>query len=687
MTIEFKTDGRQSIQSIAPTLWPDVQLKFPRAMCTFFGHDQDLRATNQKPALLEHTEEGIRALFLWQMTEKQEQLLLEVFYRPEGDGLRIETRIINETSMPIYLVHVDPLVLSSVGGGDLQLGQATMDWRIFRHGWQSWSATRFYRSNESDPRPRFDFLVEMEENPTNPSPNEVGVFASEQVTAVANVAEEKALALGFLTCRDAYGDIRLEVDHVRRKCRLLRARLNYDGIRVEADQTIVGETLWLSFGNKPAELLENWAAVSGRAMRARVPAKPPVGWCSWYYYFTKVSQKALLDNLEKLAPLRQSMNLDLFQLDDGYQAAIGDWLIPNAKFPDGLAGLPAKIAAAGFMPGIWTAPFLVAKDSVTAREHPDWLLRGAGGKPIRGAYNPNWSLTRSIQTLDPTHPGVQEWLENTFRTLRAMGWRFFKIDFLYAASLPANRHDAALSRAGALRVGLEAIRRGAGEDAVILGCGCPCGPAVGLVDIMRIGPDVTPRWTNPMRPLFHDHHCLSTRHAVRNTIQRAFLDRRWWLNDPDCVLARDKKNRLTLAEIQTFAALAAVSGGLFLISDDMTEYPPERLALLQTAIRHRTEGMRVLDPEKGEFPQKMIARTPGGVSVLLLNHENRPVDLAFDLREAFAPSEPPADIAVTDIWTGEKPKVSGSVCLCEAVPPHGCRWLDIQPATKSDTHA
>lgn len=687
MTIEFKTDGRQAIQSIAPTLWPDAQLKFPRAMCTFFGHDQDLRATSQKPALVESTEEGIRTVYLWQMTEKQEQLVLEVLYHPEGGSLRIETKIINETSMPIYLVHVDPLVISSIGGGDLQLGQATTDWRIFRHGWQSWSATRFYRSDESDPRPRFDFLIEMEENPSNPSPDEPGIFAGEQVMAIANTCEGKAMLLGFLTCRDAYGDIRLEVDHARRKCRLLRARLNYDGIRVEADQTVIGEPLWLSFGNNPAELLENWAGISGRASRARVPAKPPVGWCSWYYYFTKISQETLLANLEKLAPLRQSMGLDLFQLDDGYQAAIGDWLTPNAKFPDGLGALPGKIAAAGFLPGIWTAPFLAAKDSIVAREHPDWILRGAGGKPIRGGYNPNWSVTQTLLVLDPTHPGVQQWLEHVFRELRAMGWRFFKIDFLYAASLPANRHDAEKSRAGSLRVGLEAIRRGTGDDVMILGCGCPLGPAVGLIDIMRIGPDVTPRWTNPMRPLFHDHHCLSTRHAVRNTIHRAFLDRRWWLNDPDCIMAREKKNRMTLAEIQTFAALAAISGGLFLISDDMTEYPPERLALLHTAIRHQTTGMRVLDPAAGEFPGKMVARTPGGLSVLLINHEDKPRDLTFDLREAFAPAEPPAGVAITEIWSGEKPAVLGSVCAFEAVPPHGCRWLDIQFGQKSDAHA
>ena len=43
-----------------------------------------------------------------------------------------------------------------------------------------------------------------------------------------------------------------------------------------------------------------------------------------------------------------------------------------------------------------------------------------------------------------------------------------------------------------MRAGYDAIRRGAGDDAFLLGCGAPLGPRVGVVDGMRIGADVAP---------------------------------------------------------------------------------------------------------------------------------------------------------------------------------------------------
>ena len=45
-----------------------------------------------------------------------------------------------------------------------------------------------------------------------------------------------------------------------------------------------------------------------------------------------------------------------------------------------------------------------------------------------------------------------------------------------------------------VRAGFEAVRRGAGDDTFLLGCGAPLGPTIGVVDGMRIGPDVAPWW-------------------------------------------------------------------------------------------------------------------------------------------------------------------------------------------------
>ena len=71
---------------------------------------------------------------------------------------------------------------------------------------------------------------------------------------------------------------------------------------------------------------------------------------------------------------------------------------------------------------------------------------------------------------------------------------------------------------------------------------------------MRIGPDVAPFWTNWIsRWLLRDRHGVATKNAVRNTLTRAFMHRRLWLNDPDCLMVRDGETALTLDEVQSLA--------------------------------------------------------------------------------------------------------------------------------------
>ncbi len=210
-------------------------------------------------------------------------------------------------------------------------------------------------------------------------------------------------------------------------------------------------------------------------------------------------------NLESLEAMRSEFPLDVVQLDDGFQSALGDWDTTNAKFPSGLKKIAAEIRAAGFKAGIWTAPFLAARDSRLMIDHPDWFITHARERrTVRAGHNPNWTASddKFAYALDPSNPAFAAHLRHLFAKLtRDFGYSYLKLDFLYAAAAPGRRHDPNLTRGETLRRGLDAIRAGAGDDAFILGCGCPLGQAVGVVDGMRIGPDVSPFWgsTAPAR--------------------------------------------------------------------------------------------------------------------------------------------------------------------------------------------
>ena len=75
-------------------------------------------------------------------------------------------------------------------------------------------------------------------------------------------------------------------------------------------------------------------AMALAADSAATPWPQPVsGWCSWYYYFHAVTEDEVLINLDEIASRPDELPFDYVQIDDGYQAEIGDWLTPNEKFP------------------------------------------------------------------------------------------------------------------------------------------------------------------------------------------------------------------------------------------------------------------------------------------------------------------------------------------------------------------
>jgi alpha-galactosidase len=284
----------------------------------------------------------------------------------------------------------------------------------------------------------------------------------------------------------------------------------------------------------------------------------------------------------------------VFQLDDGYQAAIGDWLDTNEKFPSGLAPLAREIASAGFRPGIWLAPFLAAPDSQIATEHPEWLAQYRPGKPLKAWVNPSWG--GYMYALDTTNPEVLAHLQSLAAALDGMGFSYLKLDFTFAPSMDGIWHDKTKTPAQRVRAGFAAIRRGAGNDAFILGCGAPLAHVVGLVDGNRIGPDVAPQWeqadANEVIPGYLRTQ-PGTKYAQDATRLRQFMHRRLWLNDPDCLMLRTSKTQLSEAQVKEWARTVGESGGMVLVSDDLSLLGDEARELLRQTIetaRQRDEA-------------------------------------------------------------------------------------------------
>ncbi len=326
--------------------------------------------------------------------------------------------------------------------------------------------------------------------------------------------------------------------------------------------------------------LDWWAAAIGAA--ARVSAPYQVGWCSWYHYFENVTQQAFESNLE----LAADWPFEVFQLDDGFQPAIGDWLSTNDKFDV----VPRPARGARHRRGIRRRACGSPRSSPHRRRQwrPDIRVgwrHMPSGRELVGMVNDHWG--GAVHTLDTTQPEVLDHLEHVARELVAAGFRYLKLDFTYAPGLAGRFADPTQTPAERVRGGFDAIRRGAGEDVFILGCGAPLGACIGAVDGMRIGPDVAPWWEPPAEswsPPGYRATSPATSHALAATRSRQFMHRRLWLNDPDCVMLRTTETAMTADEASGWAAAVGESGGMALVSDDLALLGVGERALLDEVI-------------------------------------------------------------------------------------------------------
>jgi alpha-galactosidase len=381
--------------------------------------------------------------------------------------------------------------------------------RVYEHGWQSWSPTLAYRLTDRPYRP----VSEQ---------RRIGNYRPERRAPADAFWGEGLLALDPGTGEGVHVFSAPSTGVVPS----ILAALDGDRIVVRAEDAAVHTVVDADGAGEDGfgvldRALARWA--DGFAVEAGVGTlrPPPTAWCSWYHYFEDVTQGDIEENL--LAMDELDLAVDVVQIDDGYQAELGDWLTLSDRFAS-LPDIVGRIRDAGRRAGIWVAPFLMGERSAVLRDHPDWAIGGA---------DPGTGWDQRLAALDVTHPGAEAYLREVFGTLRDIGFDYFKIDFIYAGAMDGRRTDPSVTGVDAYRAGLRVIREAIGPDSYLLGCGAPILPSVGLVDAMRIGPDIG----HHFQPLDGDLSQPSQRAAAQNTRWRAWQQGRFWINDSDCLVA------------------------------------------------------------------------------------------------------------------------------------------------------
>jgi alpha-galactosidase len=430
-------------------------------------------------------------------------------------------------------------------------------------------------------------------------------------------------------------------------------------VPLPAGESMTSERVMLAAGKDYYSQLDNYGAVIRELHHGRVDTDNLLGWWSWTAFYTKITQGTALTNAQWLAEHLKSLGYDYFHFDLGYGYSRGEYATPNAsQFPAGMWDLTHRIGRLGLKVGVWTAPFEVGERAWIYEHHKDWLVHNAHGDPIPIGDAEEVKGER-LFVLDATHPDAQEYLGQTYRTLvREWGARYIKLDFMDNTAIEGYYHRPNTTALEAQRIGLEIIRKAVGEDVLLDKDGSPMLNPVGLVDEGRISQDT-------------GHAFLRSKEAAPGIAARYYMHRNFFITDPDAFTVsrqlleeRTIESPLTLNEAQVSIALAAVSGGMFEIGDDLPTLgtDPERVALVKNpdlvAVAKLGRAALPLDlltyTDKDEQPSVFLLREDPRQSILaVFNWTAQPSSRTFtfsDLKltaghsyklvDSFAPDQP-----------------------------------------------
>jgi alpha-galactosidase len=344
--------------------------------------------------------------------------------------------------------------------------------------------------------------------------------------------------------------------------------------------SLSSETLALSVSRDYHRQLETYGSLIRRLHHARVTAPPLMGWWSWTAYYFGLDAGAARTNARWLAEHLERFGYTVFHIDEGYQYARGEYTTPNATlFPQGLVPLEYTVRGLGLTPGIWTAPFEVSERSWVFQHHPDWLVKNAAGRPIHAGSVVDGK--DALYIIDTTNPGAQQYLRTTYRTLvREWGIHYIKLDFMDDSAIEGYYYRPHTTAMEAQRIGLQIIRDAVGDDVYLDKDGSAMLNPVGYVDYGRISQDT-------------GHSFEASRDAATGIAARYYMGRNFFVSDPDAFTVstqritdqtwHEGREPLTLDEAEVSMALAAVSGGMLEIGDNLPSLQgsPDRVALIE----------------------------------------------------------------------------------------------------------
>ncbi len=461
-------------------------------------------------------------------------------------------------------------------------------------------------------------------------------------SAIADPATRHGVVCGWMTHERGVGVFFPENDGGTTR---VRAQIDFGHFQVDPGKSRPTETLLIGYFDDARLGLEAYADSIVKHYRIKLAAKPGV-YCTWYHGGAS-DENRIAENTEFAAKELLPYGLNVMQIDDHWQAILPKGFEhegriqttgPIKVFADtkpnyskGMAHTAKTITSHGMVAGIWFMPF--AGNFRNPYFDPEIFAKNPDGTPFHDA---RWSGT----CIDTTNPKAERFVRERVRRIYDWGYRYFKIDGMHTGAITYNiyvntaygnkdfgkstLHDPGMTHIEAYRKGLRILREEA-PGTFILGCNVSqnmrsMGPAFGMIDGMRIGPDnggaAGGSWGAVTKGAWHGTNLY-------------FLNGRVWHNDPDPVYPRASN---PIDRARWMCSWLAVAGDMHTSSEQYSTLPPERLDLLRRCLPGHNEKARPVDLFETDKPRIWHVPTERMDLVGLFNFSDREADeVVYDL--------------------------------------------------------
>ncbi len=626
------------------------------------------------------------------------KLTREFFQSDDGCYFGIRLGIENTGSQPVRLASLTPFTVTC--DENLKIAGGSMDtWRMLHLTRGKTGIPGSFRPATKDIDYE-DALIEAASNtPGLVSAGKVDedrdgrTIYCEPATFIKNEAQpaQPGLFMGLMSEREHVGTFYLIPSADNSSLDEFGIVCDFDSITLSPGQQRKTHWVVMFQAQTEAEALSQFADLQSEHLGISASGERLNVFCSWYFYGRKFTPADLDENLAILK--NRPLPVDVFIIDNGWIDAFGDWNA-NDLWPDGMAVEAQKIRDAGMIPGVWTAPFALMKNSKMAQEHPEIIAKDASGEPATFGY-----VEGDCYLLDPTHPGAQEYLREYLTRLKSWGFTFHKLDFVTNMFGAGRRfHDPHATRADAFRIGIKVIREALGDDVHMQICGGVQSPCVfDIVDSLRVGADSLGNW----------EHYFGTRKGgmlaqCKQAMVRTYLGK-LIETDPDSVMLRRRTEpfrkhvaakhnllsdgKFTDAEAFTLVVRQYTTGGCTNMTERMAELPEDRRAMYRHMIPAFGPPADVLDFEHENAPtllKSFIEPKCKGLdpwhTLAVCNWDEESAGRTLRLSESGF--EGPGQWAVFEFQGQEFVGIKSADDPIELeIPAHGTRLLRIAPYT------